>query len=47
MKYGAEKIVQRDLVYNVVGSFPNFWVRKLIFMKGNRLIKIFFFRAQR
>ena len=41
IKYNTEEVVQRNLIYNVVIWFPNSWVRKLIVVKGNRLIIIF------
>jgi hypothetical protein len=42
IKYNIEKFVKENLVDGFVSWFPNFWVRKLIVVEGNRLITIFF-----
>jgi hypothetical protein len=45
MKYNIEHMSQKDIVFNSVVWFPNFWVRKFLLPKINGLI-IVVFRAQ-
>jgi len=34
MKYNIERLLHREIFYEIVTRFPNFWVRKLFVVKG-------------